>query len=156
MGEPIVSKEIDTMAEEVLELSQLAAKVRAQMAKGTAGLTEPEFLALDALVKEQPMTVGEIQKAIGVLPAQMSRVLRSLEKHDAGQPLVECRINPNDRRRVDVALSEAGRNAHKAYRRGRLSFICDFLANIDPDHRVIFMKIIHDFHARILDRIKTG
>jgi len=149
-------QELEQMAEEVLAASQLAAAARSRLAQGTAGLTETEFQALDALVKgqHQPLTVGEIQRQIGVLPAQMSRILRSLENRDEGQSLLQCRINPQDRRRVDVTLTPAGKTAYHKYRKGRLSFLVDFLTNLTPNDRVVFMKIIRDFHQRILDRLR--
>lgn len=149
MPEPILSPEIDAMAEEVHSLSQLSAVARARRSAATAELSEPEFMALDAVLREGTITVGDIQRRIGVLPAQMSRILRSLEKRPSGKPLVESRINPDDRRRVDVTITTAGRSVHTSYRRGRLSFICDFLANLESGDRVTFMKIVREFRGRI-------
>ncbi|MCC7292512.1 MAG: MarR family transcriptional regulator [Phycisphaerales bacterium] len=140
---------IDAMAEEVLALSQLSAVARTRKSAATAELTEPEFMALDAVLREGTMTVGDIQRRVGVLPAQMSRILRILEKHPSGKPLVESRINPDDRRRVDVTITAAGRSVHANYRRGRISFICDFLANLQEAERVTFMKIVRDFQGRV-------
>ena len=159
MPEPIVSPEIDAMAEEVLTLSQLSAVARTRKSAATAELSEPEFMALDAVLREGTITVGDVQRRIGVLPAQMSRILRSLEKHSSGKALVESRINPDDRRRVDVTITAAGRSVHASYRRGRLSFICDFLANLEAGDRVTFMKIVRDFRSRVdlvLDGIKES
>lgn len=155
MSEWIVSREIDAMAQEVLELSQFSTVARSKLSEAGASLTEPEFLALDALVKSSPQTVGDIQRSVGVLPAQMSRILRGLERHTSGQPLVNCSINREDRRRVDVTLTDAGRALHQAYRRGRLSFICDFLANLSDDERVCFMRIVQSFRERLHSQLKN-
>ncbi|MCG3131957.1 MAG: hypothetical protein FLDDKLPJ_02767 [Phycisphaerae bacterium] len=150
MPKAISSPEIDAMAEEILGASQLAAIARARRSSAGETLTEPEFLALEALIKSgSTMTVGEIQRTVGVLPAQMSRILRGLERHTSGKPLVTCSINSDDRRRVDVSLTDAGREVYNAYRRMRLSFLCDFLDNLTPDDRVVFMRIVRDFAARI-------
>lgn len=154
MSDWIVSPEIDNMAQEVLELSQLSTIARSRLSESGASLTEPEFLALDALVRCSPLTVGELQRSVGVLPAQMSRILRGLERHTGGQPLVECSINPDDRRRVDVTLTDAGRALHQSYRRGRLSFICDFLANLSETELVCFMGIIRRFRERLEKRLE--
>lgn len=149
MPKAISSPEIDAMAEEILEASQLAAIVRARRSNARDTLTEPEFLVLEALIKLGSMTVGEVQRTVGVLPAQMSRILRGLERHTSGKPLVTCSINANDRRRVDVSLTEAGREVYNAYRRMRLSFLCDFLDNLTPEDRAVFMRIVRDFAVRI-------
>ena len=148
MPETIVSKEIDGMAEEVLILSQLSAVLRSRNV-GADALSEPEYLALSSLIPGDSLTVGEIQKKVGVLPAQMSRILRGLENREDSRPLIETRINLDDRRRVDVFITPTGRSAFHAYRRARLSFICDFLANLTEEERVVFMKIVRDFRARI-------
>lgn len=153
MSDWIVSRDIDTMAQEVLELSQFSTVARSKLSEAGASLTEPEFLALDALAKSSPQTVGEIQRSVGVLPAQMSRILRGLERHTSGQPLVNCSINRADRRRIDVTLTDAGRALHQAYRRGRLSFICDFLANLSEEERVCFMRIVQNFRERLKNQL---
>jgi hypothetical protein len=40
------------------------------------------------------------------LPAQMSRIIRSLEARE--RPMIVCRINPQDKRKIDVCLTAAG------------------------------------------------
>ena len=55
------------------------------------------------------MIVGDIQRAMEILPAQMSRLLRSLEGTEP--PLIQCRRNSLDKRRVDVYLTAAGRKS---------------------------------------------
>jgi DNA-binding MarR family transcriptional regulator len=69
-------------------------------------LKEIEFLALSLLHEHQTMIVGDIQRQLRVLPAQMSRVIRSLEARE--RPLIICRINPNDKRKIDVCLTPEG------------------------------------------------
>src|SRR3954454_660061 len=63
-------------------------------------LKEVEFLSLSLLQANGTMIVGDIQRVLGILPAQMSRIIRSLENRD--DPLIECRINPRDKRKIDV------------------------------------------------------
>src|SRR3989442_15694279 len=65
-------------------------------------LKEVEFLTLSLLHDNGTMIVGDIQRLLGVLPAQMSRVIRSLENRD--RPLIQCRINARDKRKIDVVL----------------------------------------------------
>src|SRR5205807_6176815 len=70
------------------------------------GLKEVEFLTLAILHEHGSMIVGDIQRFLGVLPAQMSRIIRSLENRD--RPLIACQINPQDKRKVDVCLTAWG------------------------------------------------
>ena len=65
-------------------------------------LKEAEFLTLAILRERGTMIVGDIQRLLGVLPAQMSRIIRALEDRD--QPLIGCRINPQDKRKINVCL----------------------------------------------------
>jgi DNA-binding MarR family transcriptional regulator len=145
-------KEIEAAAEEIFELTKLSwmARDRQHRHKGQIDLTESEFLALDALAKADPqaMRVGEIQKRIGVLPAQMSRVIRSLEGK-AGKRLIRCQINPADKRKIDVTLTEIGRRAHKAFRDARLASSIEFVAQLNPEDRAEFMRILHQFRSML-------
>jgi DNA-binding MarR family transcriptional regulator len=72
-------------------------------------LKETEFLTLVILQGQGSMIVGDIQRILGVLPAQMSRVIRSLEERE--QPLISCQINPRDKRKIDVCLTAEGERA---------------------------------------------
>ena len=65
-------------------------------------IKEMEFLTLAILQHHRTMIVGDIQRILGILPAQMSRIIRSLEDHTP--PLIACQINSHDKRKVDVQL----------------------------------------------------
>src|SRR5215218_4696000 len=81
-------------------------------------LKEVEFLTLSILRHHEPLIVGDIQRLLGVLPAQMSRIIRSLESRE--RPLIACRINPHDKRKIDVALTPDGVAAFKEYQNARV------------------------------------
>jgi DNA-binding MarR family transcriptional regulator len=87
--------------------------------KGGYDLSESEFLALDALEDVPSLSVGELRKQVGVLPAQMSRVIKALEQR-YDEKLVLCVINPNDKRKIDVSITPKGRRAVDAYRRAKI------------------------------------
>src|SRR5438552_11441713 len=53
-------------------------------------LKEVEFLALAILHGRGTMIVGDIQRLLGVLPAQMSRIIRSLENRE--RPMIAGQI----------------------------------------------------------------
>src|SRR5438874_10510139 len=105
-------------------------------------LKDVEFLTLTLLSNHGTLIVGDIQRQLGVLPAQMSRVIRSLEARE--RPLIACRINPHDKRKVDVALTPDGREAFRAYQNSRVRDIAALLGKL-PDSDL-------DFLQRLLDK----
>ena len=138
---PDSPKTLDRMAAEFFELYQLIATVRSRQPAESDEPSEAEFLTLDVLAKEEPITIGEVQKRVGVLPAQMSRIIRALET-GGGRGLVECKINAKDRRRIDVSLTEAGRAAHERYRTARLHSMHSILLILPREDREHTMRIV--------------
>ena len=137
------AQELKDFVDEIFAISQdfWVAQSRAKGKHG-AEITETEFLTLDLLIRSpQTLTVGDIQRQIGVLPAQMSRVIRSLEsKGDSG--LITCKINQQDKRKIDVDLTSTGRKAHEEYRRVKLGSIEKMLLNLAPEDRVDLMRVL--------------
>jgi len=88
--------------------------------RGGYDLSESEFLALDALEDVPSLSVGELRRHVGVLPAQMSRVLKALEQR-YDEKLVLCAINPQDKRKIDVSITPKGRRAVESYRRAKIT-----------------------------------
>ncbi len=137
------AQQLREFAEEIFELSKdvWAAQTRAK-GRSQTEISETEFLALDILAKsESPLSVGDIQRQIGVLPAQMSRIIRSLE-NKTDQPLIVCKINPADKRKVNVELSPAGRQAYQAYRQMKLGSTEKVLLALSDEDRAEFMRIL--------------
>jgi DNA-binding MarR family transcriptional regulator len=103
-------------------------------------LREIEFLTLSLLHQREPLIVGDIQRQLGVLPAQMSRIIRALETRE--RPLISCRINAQDKRKIDVALTPAGRAAFQEHQASRVRTIASLLGSLSPDdldelHRLV-------------------
>jgi DNA-binding MarR family transcriptional regulator len=94
-------------------------------------LKEVEFLTLSILHHHETLIVGEIQRHLGVLPAQMSRIIRALETRE--RPLIACRINPQDKRKIDVALTPAGLQAFRDYQSSRIRGITNLLGRLAED-----------------------
>ena len=92
------------------------------------------------------MIVGDMQRLLGILPAQMSRVIRSLESRQ--WPLIECRINPKDKRKIDVVLTEAGEKAIHEYQGVRVHRIAQLLQDLPEDDQE---SLIH-----LLDRVRSS
>jgi DNA-binding MarR family transcriptional regulator len=91
-------------------------------------LKEIEFLTLSLLHKREKLIVGDIQRQLGVLPAQMSRIIRALETRE--RPLIACQINTQDKRKIDVALTPAGRAAFQEYQAARVRTISGLLNHL--------------------------
>ncbi|HYV35693.1 MAG TPA: MarR family transcriptional regulator [Gemmataceae bacterium] len=98
-----------------------------------ADLKEVEFLTLSILTNRDSMIVGDIQRVLGVLPAQMSRIIRSLEDRD--HPLISCRINSRDKRKIDVCLTPSGEKALTDYRDASVSRIVEHLHELPEEDR---------------------
>lgn len=137
------AQQLQEFVNEIFEISKdiWAAQTRAK-GKDHTELTETEFLALDILVKsEATLSVGDIQRQIGVLPAQMSRIIRSLESKSE-TPLVSCRINPEDKRKIDVELTASGRKAHQSYRQAKLGSTEKMLLALSERDREDLMRVL--------------
>ncbi len=71
-----------------------------------------EFLTLALLDAGHARIVGDITQALGLLSAQTSRLMRSLEDYQ----YVVCKRDQRDKRKVMVALTPAGTAALIEYR----------------------------------------
>jgi DNA-binding MarR family transcriptional regulator len=143
------NKQIEQIAEEIFELTKLSWIAGAnQRQRDEYDLTESEFLTLDMLIKRNSVTVGELQRSVGVLPAQMSRIIRSLERKP-GQPLVACSLNPDDKRKIDVTLTDAGRKAHHSYQSSKLAATIEVLAELEDKDRIEFCRLLRIFKDAI-------
>lgn len=148
------SAEFDRMTQEIFELIKLASTARARARAGKSeDLSEAEFLTLDALTQHDSLNVGDIQKHVGVLPAQMSRIIRTLESKQPAA-FVECNINPDDRRKIDVRVTRKGVEAYRAYRAARLQFAADVLRSLSFDERMTLMGTLSKIRDGLARRLR--
>lgn len=112
-----------------------------------SGVKEQEFLALELLESLGMTTVGNVQKLLGVLPAQMSRIVRKLELRE--RPLIQCSINTEDRRKINVELTTAGEKILRDIREGLIPIVGEWMktAKID-DHEA---RTTHRTLTRVAD-----
>jgi DNA-binding MarR family transcriptional regulator len=145
------TEQIQVMAEEVFDLAKLVwIAGGAQHQKDEYDLSESEFLTLDVLTKVQRITVGELQRSVRVLPAQMSRVIRSLERKGK-RSLVSCSLNPDDKRKIDVTITDEGRQAHKAYQSAKLATSMEVLRQLDEQDRAELQRILRIIKDKVLN-----
>ncbi|HVX84087.1 MAG TPA: hypothetical protein VH253_04660 [Phycisphaerae bacterium] len=139
---PPEDSSLESMAEEIFSLTVMGWRERiASRQQGGPELSESQFLALDALVRSpDTLTVGEVQRSVGVLPAQMSRIIRSLE---AGfdKPLIQCALNPTDKRKIDVTLTAEGKQTYEEYRGLRLAKSVEIFRKLSPEDRADFIRV---------------
>jgi DNA-binding MarR family transcriptional regulator len=110
-------------------------------------LKEVEFLTLSILQGRGTMIVGDIQRLLDVLPAQMSRIIRSLENRE--RPLITCRINPRDKRKIDVCLTAAGEKALLDYQAVRVSRIAELLRRLTEEDQDELLRLLDKLHGRL-------
>jgi DNA-binding MarR family transcriptional regulator len=103
-------------------------------------LKEIEFLTLSILQANGTMIVGDIQRLLGVLPAQMSRVIRSLEHRE--EPLIQCSINPRDKRKIDVLLTAQGEKTLLDYQAVRVGRLVDKLRHLNEEDLEDLVRVL--------------
>lgn len=138
-----------------VELFQVVTQICLSTLRGrrrTGDLKEVEFLTLSLLHDNGTMIVGDIQRLLGILPAQMSRVIRSLENRD--RPLIQCRINARDKRKIDVVLTGPGDKALAEYQNKRVRRIVEQMRTLTEEDQDDLIRVLHKLHA-MLDRNGT-
>lgn len=137
---------LDRLAERSFQLiTHLLLSLPRPRRRQSSDLKDLEFLTLSILQQQQTMIVGDIQRILGVLPAQMSRLIRSLEAR--AEPFVLCRINPQDKRKIDVQLTPAGERALTEYVSPRLQTITALLEGLSDEEREAL--------SHLLDRLNS-
>lgn len=130
------------------ELFQLVTQICLSTLRGrrrVGELKEVEFLTLSLLQSNGTMIVGDIQRLLGVLPAQMSRVIRALENRD--RPLIQCRINPRDKRKIDVCLTAHGEKVLVDYQTKRVGRIVERLQQLSDDDQDELVRALTKLHG---------
>ena len=112
-------------------------------------LKEVEFLTLSLLHTNDTMIVGDIQRVLGILPAQMSRIIRALENRE--RPLIECRINPRDKRKIDVVLTPHGEKTLLDHQESRVGRIVERLQSLSEEDQEDLIRVLTKLHG-LLER----
>jgi len=140
---------LEETARDLFELITQLGLTALRSRRRSGDLKEVEFLTLAILQEHGTMIVGDIQRLLGVLPAQMSRIVRSLEARE--QPLITCQINPQDKRKVDVGITEAGEKALAQYQSNRTGRLLQLLRDLPEDEQEDLNRLVDKLHG-LLDR----
>jgi DNA-binding MarR family transcriptional regulator len=140
---------VDEIAQDLFEVVAQICLSTLRGRRRAGDLKEVEFLTLSILHAHDIMIVGDIQRLLGVLPAQMSRIIRTLENRE--RPLIQCRINSRDKRKIDVVLTSAGEKALLEYQGARVGRIVERLRSLPDDELEDILRLLHKLHG-ILER----
>ncbi len=140
---------VDELAQDLFEVVTQVCLAAQRGRRRGVDLKEIEFLTLATLQGRGTMIVGDIQRLLGVLPAQMSRIIRSLENRP--QPLISCSINSRDKRKIDVCLTPIGEQALLAYQGARVRRIADCLRDLPEDDQEDLARLLTKLLA-VLDQ----
>lgn len=137
----------DELATSLLQVVTRFCLAQPRGRRRSGSLKEVEFLALAILHERGTMIVGDIQRMLGVLPAQMSRIIRSLEARD--RPLINCRINPKDKRKINVALTPAGAQALADYQANHLRGINALIDRLSEEDREDLARLLEKLEGAL-------
>jgi DNA-binding MarR family transcriptional regulator len=138
---------VQELAQNLFDLITQFCLVAPRNRRRSGDLKEVEFLTLSLLHHHETLIVGEIQRQLGVLPAQMSRIIRSLETRE--RPLIACRINPQDKRKIDVALTPEGISAFQDYQTARIGSIANMLGKLAEEDLEDLQRLLLKIHDTI-------
>jgi DNA-binding MarR family transcriptional regulator len=130
------------------ELFQVVTQICLSTLRGrrrAGDLKEVEFLTLSLLQAHGTLIVGDIQRVLGVLPAQMSRVIRALENRE--RPFIQCSINVRDKRKIDVELTSPGEKALLDYQERRVGRIVEQLSVLSDDDQDDLIRALNKLHG---------
>lgn len=130
----------DALAHTMFQFVTQFCLTQPRVRRRNGNLKEPEFLTLALLHQRETMIVGDIQRMLGVLPAQMSRIIRSLEDREC--PLIACRINPEDKRKIDVRLTPAGAQALLDYQADQMRNLSAILSRLSDEDQEDLARLL--------------
>jgi len=147
------SRPLGSLAQQIVDLNNQISLAQPRNKRKNKGLKEMEFLTLCHLRNKDLMNVGDIQKLLGVLPAQMSRIIRSLENRDIA--LISCSINSLDKRKIDVVLTDAGNIAFENHQTTRVCFVQELLQKLNDEEIDDLKKLVDRLTDLIIENSKT-
>jgi DNA-binding MarR family transcriptional regulator len=143
-----VGTQVGALAQDLYELLTHLCLTAPRGRRRSGDLKEIEYLTLALLQEHKTMIVGDIQRLLGVLPAQMSRLIRALEMRE--RPLVSCRINAQDKRKIDVILTPAGEKALQDYQATHVRRISELVSDLSEDEQEELRSLLQRLQKKIV------
>lgn len=129
------------------QVSLLAARLSAALSRVYAerfGISIPEWRVIAHLSQHRKVSVREVQARVGMDKSKVSRAAARLET--AG--LVEKRVNPGDRRLVELSLTRKGRRLFSEIAPLALAFEADLVAALPKAEAEAFRSAVAALLAR--------
>jgi DNA-binding MarR family transcriptional regulator len=126
-------------------IQRLRARIRVESGLGASPWSRGQLLALDRVVAGPPMTTSDLAAAEFVRPQSMAATLAPLE--EAG--LVTRRRDPDDRRRLFVVPTDAGRDLLRSVQEQRDEWLARAIENELDDEELAALPAL----VRLLDRL---
>jgi DNA-binding MarR family transcriptional regulator len=124
----MVMSDLDDLAHQLAQgVGMLRRRLRQLPVEGS--VSEPEMAALVRLDRGGPASNSELARLEQISPQSMNATLAALE----GRGLVGRSADPADRRRVVLALTDAGQEAVLQRRAARRRQLADALTHLDAD-----------------------
>lgn len=111
-----------------LGVMRLARRLRQQ---APAGVTPSQLSVLATLSAKGPMTLGVLAEAERVRPPTMTRIIGALEAED----LVVREPDEDDRRRVNILLTDKGRKLVSTSRTRKTAYLATRIAALPAEDR---------------------
>jgi len=102
------------------------------------GITTPQLICLQHMLEQGPMTTGMLAQAVSLSPATVTGILDRMERHG----LVTRERRPEDKRRVLVAVTDAGRTAAEAAPSYLAERLTHALGDLPEDDRRDIQRVI--------------
>jgi DNA-binding MarR family transcriptional regulator len=109
-----------------------------------SGLTAPRLSALSVVVFAGPIGLGRLAEAEGVTPPTMTRLVDGLEVDG----LVVRRVDPNDRRAVQIRATAKGTRLLMRARAQRVAALTARVAALDGDDQMLLGRA-----AEVIERM---
>jgi DNA-binding MarR family transcriptional regulator len=122
-----------TLRPALLRLTRLVRNQRVDMS-----VTLTQLSAMGTLLKNGPMSAGELAACERVQPPSMTKVLANLEERG----LVRREVHPTDRRQAIIAITDAGIELLASERRSRDAWLSRRLANLTSEERALLQRVV--------------
>ncbi|MBM7571991.1 DNA-binding MarR family transcriptional regulator [Aquibacillus albus] len=108
-------------------------------------ITAPQFVALQWLLEEGDLTIGELSNKINLACSTTTDLVDRMEKNE----IVERARDPKDRRVVRIHLLEKGKTIIHEVIRKRQEYLGEVLENVPNDKVDLLYDILHLLHEQM-------
>lgn len=149
--DPAEQGEWRELATELLEVGAQMSRMRPEHKVSDAARGMPVVMRT-LFEAKGPMSPGELARSVGVSDARIANTLRALEERG----LVERRASEHDRRRVEVSLTELGREEARERGEEFLDIVGSFLQEMGEEDARDLLRIFGRIRDVMISRRAEG